>query len=46
MLDAIGTLGELSAGYGVLAIFVVMLLKEIGVPLPVPSDLIMVAAGV
>jgi membrane protein DedA with SNARE-associated domain len=45
-LDAITTLGELSAGYGVLANFVVMLLKEVSVPVPVPSDLIMVAAGV
>lgn len=35
-----------SATYGVLAIFVVMLLKEIGVPIPVPSDLLMVGAGV
>jgi membrane-associated protein len=36
----------LAAGYGVAAIFVVMLLKEIGVPVPVPSDLLMVGAGV
>jgi membrane-associated protein len=36
----------LSAGYGVAAIFVVMLLKEIGIPVPVPSDLLMVGAGV
>ena len=35
-----------AAGYGVAAIFVVMLLKEIGVPVPVPSDLLMVGAGV
>lgn len=34
------------AGSGLLAIFAVMLLKEIGVPVPVPSDLIMVGAGV
>ena len=39
-------LSSFSATYGVLAIFVVMLLKEIGVPIPVPSDLLMVGAGV
>src|SRR5690349_11273179 len=33
------------ATYGLLAIFVVMLLKEIGVPLPVPGDLIMLSAA-
>jgi len=33
------------AAYGLLAIFVVMLLKEAGLPVPVPSDLIMIAAG-
>jgi membrane protein DedA with SNARE-associated domain len=31
--------------YGLLAIVVVMLLKEIGIPVPVPSDLIMLTAG-
>lgn len=39
-------LGHLLASYGLLAIFLVMLIKEAGVPLPVPSDLIMVTAGV
>ena len=34
------------AAYGVAAIFVVMLVKEIGVPVPVPSDLLMIGAGV
>ena len=34
------------AGSGLLAFFVVMLLKEGGVPVPVPSDLIMIGAGV
>jgi membrane protein DedA with SNARE-associated domain len=38
--------GELLAGSGLLAFFVVMLLKEIGVPIPIPSDLIMITAGV
>src|SRR5436309_15386263 len=39
-------LTAIGAGSGLLAIFAVMLLKEIGVPVPVPSDLIMVGAGV
>jgi membrane protein DedA with SNARE-associated domain len=39
-------IGNFLATYGLLAIFVVMLLKEIGVPVPVPSDLIMITAGV
>ncbi len=34
------------ATFGLLAIFVVMLLKEAGVPVPIPSDLIMISAGV
>ncbi len=34
------------ATYGLLAIFVIMLLKEIGLPVPIPSDLIMITAGV
>jgi membrane protein DedA with SNARE-associated domain len=38
--------GNFLATYGLLAILVVMLLKEIGVPVPVPSDLIMITAGV
>ncbi|MEK7328168.1 MAG: DedA family protein [Chloroflexota bacterium] len=39
-------LGNFLAAYGLLAILVVMLLKEVGVPVPVPSDLIMITAGV
>src|SRR5947209_17996518 len=31
--------------YGVGLLFVVILLKEIGVPVPVPGDLLMVVAG-
>ena len=34
------------AGSGLAALFIVMLLKEIGVPVPIPSDLIMITAGV
>lgn len=39
-------LGNFLATYGLFAILVVMLLKEIGIPVPVPSDLIMITAGV
>jgi membrane protein DedA with SNARE-associated domain len=39
-------LGDFLAAYGLLAILVVMLLKEFGVTVPVPSDLIMITAGV
>jgi membrane-associated protein len=45
-LGEVKVLAELSANYSVLAVFVVMLLKEIGIPVPIPSDLIMVGAGV
>ncbi len=38
--------GDLLAGSGLLALFVVMLLKEMGAPVPIPSDLIMITAGV
>ncbi|MBI3359913.1 MAG: DedA family protein, partial [Chloroflexi bacterium] len=38
-------LGEFLAHYGLLAIFAVMLFKETGLPVPVPSDLIMITAG-
>lgn len=38
--------GDLLAGSGLVALFAVMLLKEIGVPVPIPSDLIMITAGV
>lgn len=38
-------LGAFLDSYGLLAIFAVMLAKEIGVPVPVPSDLIMLAAA-
>ena len=39
-------LGNFLTTYGLLAILVVMLLKEAGVPVPVPSDLIMITTGV
>jgi len=32
--------------YGVLAIFAIMLVKEIGVPVPIPSDLLMIGSGI
>ncbi len=34
------------ATYGLLAIFGLMLVKEAGIPLPIPSDLLMLTAGV
>jgi LPXTG-motif cell wall-anchored protein len=40
------SLGHFLATYGLFAIFAIMLLKESGVPLPIPSDLIMITAGV
>ncbi len=40
------TVGQFIDSYGLIAIFVVTLLKEIGVPVPVPSDLIMLAAAI
>jgi membrane protein DedA with SNARE-associated domain len=39
-------LSDFLSTYGLLAIAIVMLLKEVGVPVPVPSDLIMITAGV
>ncbi|MBI2911422.1 MAG: hypothetical protein HYY05_04710 [Chloroflexi bacterium] len=46
MADLGAALGAFLAAYGLIAILVVMLLKEIGLPVPVPSDLIMITAGV
>ena len=40
-MDVFGLLDS----YGVALLFVVMLLKEIGVPIPVPGDLLMIVAG-
>lgn len=37
---------DLLAGFGILALFVVFLAKESGFPVPIPSDLLMIAAGV
>lgn len=39
-------LDDFLATYGLFAILIVMLLKEIGLPVPIPSDLIMITAGV
>ena len=36
----------MDAAYGLAAIFVILLVKEIGVPVPIPSDLLMIGAGV
>jgi membrane protein DedA with SNARE-associated domain len=38
--------GHFLAAYGLLAILVVMFLKEMGLPVPVPSDLILITAGI
>ena len=35
----------LLATYGLVAIFVIMLLKEIGLPIPIPGDLIMLVTA-
>ena len=46
MTDLASFFGEFLLKYGLLAILIVMILKEIGIPVPVPSDLIMITAGV
>lgn len=38
--------GEILATSGLLAVFVILLLKETGVPIPVPGDLVMLLAGI
>jgi membrane-associated protein len=38
-------LSRFAADYGLIALFIVMLLKEAGVPVPVPSDVVMLVAG-
>jgi membrane-associated protein len=42
----VSTFGGLLTGSSLVALFVIMLLKEIGVPVPVPADLLMISAGV
>jgi membrane protein DedA with SNARE-associated domain len=37
--------GKLLDTYGLVAIFLLMLLKEAGVPIPVPGDILMIVAG-
>ncbi len=37
--------GQFLDTYGLVAIFIIMLVKEIGVPVPIPSDLIMLTAA-
>ena len=44
--DVSGVLGSFLRDHGLLAIFVVMLLKHVGFPVPVPSDIITITAGV
>ncbi len=46
MLAQVGaTLSAYLDTYGLLAIFIIMLVKEIGVPVPIPSDLLMLTAA-
>src|SRR5919201_6412981 len=40
------TLGDLLTGSSLPALFVIVLLKEAGLPVPVPADLLMISAGV
>jgi membrane-associated protein len=40
------SLGGLLTGSSLVAIFTIMLVKEIGVPVPVPADLLIIGAGV
>jgi membrane protein DedA with SNARE-associated domain len=44
-VEGLGALGGFIATYGLVALFVVMLAKESGIPVPIPSDLLMIAAG-
>lgn len=46
MEDVTARLAGFLASYGLLALFVVMLLKEAGLPIPIPSDLVMITAGI
>lgn len=39
------SLGQLMSQYGLVAIFLIMLVKQTGFPMPVPSDFIMLAAA-
>ena len=42
----LSTFGGLVTGSSLAAVFTIMLLKEIGVPVPIPIDLVVIAAGV
>jgi LPXTG-motif cell wall-anchored protein len=46
MADLSASLSDFLATYGLLSILVVMLVKEFGIPIPIPSDLIMITAGI
>ena len=45
MTDLASFLNEFLLRYGLLAILVMMILKEVGIPVPMPSDLIVITAG-
>ncbi len=44
-MDFVPLVDQFLDAYGLLAIFGIMLLKEIGIPVPIPSDLIMLGAA-
>lgn len=46
MENITAALDSFLAAYGLAAILIIMLLKETGVPVPIPSDLIMITAGI
>lgn len=45
MAQIADTVNQFLNTYGLLAIFVIMLFKEIGIPVPIPADLIMLGAA-
>lgn len=44
-MDLTTALGQFLDTYGLLAVFLIILLKEIGVPVPIPADLIILGAA-
>src|SRR5437773_3009698 len=44
-MDLAASADQFLSAYGLLAVFLIMLLKEIGVPVPIPADLIILGAS-
>jgi membrane protein DedA with SNARE-associated domain len=44
-MDAAAALTQFLDTYGLLAVFLIMLLKEIGVPVPIPADIIILGGA-